>query len=134
MKGEAILQNDNKPRNLSTEDAEINEPFLITSLECGKQTKIEDKDQEAVAKDSQKEDSPSKLHRESTKQESKEIAHEDQSKTFGGSDNPQQPHDFQEVVDVKTVADTPAGISNEKSKNASELKVKANATSSCQIL
>ena len=83
---------------------------------------------------SPKEDSPSKLHRESTKQESKEIAPEDQSKTFGGSDNPQQPHDFQEVKEVKTVADTPAGISNEKSKNASELKVKANATSSCQIL
>ena len=85
------------------------------------------------------EDTASEWQRESLRQEIKELSQEDQSKRdepkIAASDVPLQSKDDIEVEEVKKgIDDPPAGISNEKSKNASEQKVKANATSSCQLL
>jgi len=73
------------------------------------------------------EDTASEWQRESLRQEIKELSQEDQSKRdepkIAASDVPLQSKDDIEVEEVKKgIDDPPAGISNEKSKNASEQK------------
>ena len=82
----------------------------------------------------------SQLQSKSPIHEVSEISQEDQSKgdklKMAAGDIPLQSNVDKEVKEVERVADDPppAGISDEKSKNATEQKVKANATSSCQLL
>ena len=72
-------------------------------------------------------DSTSNLQSESTVQDHVEMLQELQSK--GAKLKPAACD-----VPIQAIDDPSAGISNEKNKNATEKKVKANATSSCQLL